>query len=87
MESPLDFDREGIYVKNRNRLRRQPVIAALVVVAALLVVVATLVDAVRHDSWQPVLSIGWLPAVLLACLSPTGTGGCRLRLRARARSR
>ena len=86
MESTLDFTREGIDVKNWNRCRGHPVIAALVVVVALVVAVATTVDAVRHDSWQPVLSIGWLPAVLVAGLYPTDTRGCWPRLRARTRS-
>jgi hypothetical protein len=73
-------------MKNWNCLRRRPVVAAVVVVVALVVAVAALVDAVRHDSWQPVLSIGWLPAVLVAGLYPTGKSGCWPRRRARARS-
>ena len=73
-------------MNNWNRLHRHPVIAALFVAAALFVVIATLVDAVRRDSWQPVLSIGWLPAVLVASLYATDTKRCRPRLRARARS-
>ena len=87
MESTLDFQPgKGFDLTNPNRLRRHPVITALFVLAASFVAVATLVDAVRHDSWQPVLSTGWLPAVLVAVLYPSDTSGCWPRRRARARS-
>lgn len=35
-------------------------------VAATLVAVGSVVAAVRQGSWEPVLSVGWLPAVIVA---------------------
>jgi hypothetical protein len=39
-----------------------------VLATAAFVAVASVVQAVRHDSWGPILSVGWLPAVLVASL-------------------
>ena len=52
--------------------------------AALLVAVSAIVQSVRQDSWSPLLSVGWLAAVIIAVISPRGTRRC-LPLRRRAR--
>jgi hypothetical protein len=52
--------------------------------AALLVAVSAVVQSVRQGSWSPVLSVGWLPAVIIAVTSPRATRRC-LPLRRRAR--
>jgi len=52
--------------------------------AALLVAVSAIVQSVRQGSWSPVLSAGWLAAVLIAVTSPRATRRC-LPLRRRAR--
>jgi hypothetical protein len=51
---------------------------------ALLVAVSAIVQSVRQGSWSPVLSVGWLPAVLIAVASPRAARRC-LPLRRRAR--
>jgi hypothetical protein len=48
------------------------VIAAL---AALFVAVSSVVQAVSEGSWAPVLSVGWMPAVIVAAW----LGACRGR--------
>jgi predicted membrane channel-forming protein YqfA (hemolysin III family) len=53
-------------------------------VAALLVAVSAIVQSVRQGSWSPVLSVGWLAAVLIAVTSPRATRRC-LPHRRRAR--
>jgi predicted membrane channel-forming protein YqfA (hemolysin III family) len=53
-------------------------------VAALLVAVSAIVQSVRQGSWSPVLSVGWLAAVLIAVASPRGGRRC-LPHRRRAR--
>jgi hypothetical protein len=55
----------------------------LVVAIAVFVVVATIVAAVRQDSWGPVWATGWLPAVLVASLARTDIRRCRQRLSGR----
>jgi hypothetical protein len=74
-------------MKDRRRfdLGAHPAVSVVVLVVAALVVAAAAVQAVRQDSWGPVLTIGWLPAVLVAsyyrparrCLPPSRsrTGG------------
>ena len=52
--------------------------------AALLVAVSAIVQSVRQGSWSPLLSVGWLAAVIIAVISPRGTRRC-LPLRRRAR--
>jgi hypothetical protein len=52
--------------------------------AALLVAASAIVQSVRQGSWSPVLSVGWLAAVLIAVTSPRATRRC-LPLRRRAR--
>jgi hypothetical protein len=53
-------------------------------VAALLVAVSAIVQSVRQGSWSPVLSVGWLAAVLIAVTSPRASRRC-LPHRRRAR--
>jgi hypothetical protein len=62
-------------------LNRDRAIAVLVLAVAAFVAVASVVDAIRHDSWAPLVQIGWLPAVLVAALAPAKD--CRGRFRAR----
>ena len=57
---------------------------AVAAIAALLVAVSAIVQSVRQDSWSPVLSVGWLAAVIIAVTSPRATRRC-LPLRRRAR--
>jgi ribose/xylose/arabinose/galactoside ABC-type transport system permease subunit len=52
--------------------------------SALLVAVSAIVQSVRQGSWSPLLSVGWLAAVIIAVISPRGTRRC-LPLRRRAR--
>ena len=57
------------------------VVAAL---AALLVAVSAIVQSVRQGSWSPLLSVGWLAAVIIAVTSPRTARRC-VPLRRRAR--
>jgi hypothetical protein len=50
----------------------------------MLVAVSAIVQSVRQGSWSPVLSVGWLAAVLIAVTSPRATRRC-LPYRRRAR--
>jgi hypothetical protein len=52
--------------------------------AALLIAVSAIVQSVRQGSWSPLLSVGWLAAVIIAVTSPRATRRC-LPLRRRAR--
>ena len=47
-----------------------PVVAGL---AVLFVAAAAIAQAIRQGSWAPILSVGWLPAVIVACWP----GSCR----------
>jgi len=38
--------------------------------AALIVGIGVVVQAVRQDSWGPISEVGWLPAVIVAAMSP-----------------
>jgi hypothetical protein len=49
--------------------------------AALFVAVAVAAQAIRENSWTPVVSAGWLPVVLVA--SGPGSGRCCLPRRRR----
>jgi hypothetical protein len=51
-------------------------------VAAVLIAVSAIAASVRQDSWSPILSVGWLAAVIVAVTSPRGTRRC-LRIRRR----
>ena len=59
----------------------------LVALVAIFVLVAAVVEAVSEDSWGPVWTIAWVPAVLLASLftGPTSRS-CRPLPRGRTRS-
>ena len=52
-----------------------------------LVVGAVMAQAIREHSWQPIWSVGWVPAVLVDMLSrPADTRESLRRLRRRPRS-
>ena len=51
-------------------------------VAAVLIAVSAIAASVRQDSWSPILSVGWLAAVIVAVTPPRGTRRC-LRIRRR----
>jgi hypothetical protein len=51
-------------------------------VAAVLIAVSAIAASVRQDSWSPILSVGWLAAVIIAVTTPRGTRRC-LRIRRR----
>jgi hypothetical protein len=38
----------------------------IAVLAVTFVAVSTIVQAVREGSWSPIISVGWLPAVVIA---------------------
>ena len=50
---------------------------------AVFVAVATIVQAVRQDSWGPVIATGWVPAVIVATW-PAVYRRCRVRRRGQA---
>jgi hypothetical protein len=50
--------------------------------AATLIAVSAIVQSVRQGSWSPILSVGWLAAVIVAVLAPRGTCRC-LQIRRR----
>ena len=50
---------------------------------ATFVAVSTIVQAARLGSWGPVVSVGWIPAVIVAALS-RGRGRCLPRRRSPA---
>jgi len=59
------------------RLKRLPPLAVVVFFAiAILIEVASIVQAIRQDSWGPVTTTGWLPAVVLASYRPSRTKAC-----------
>ncbi|HEX4398355.1 MAG TPA: hypothetical protein VH136_12015 [Trebonia sp.] len=49
---------------------------AAAAIAATLIAVSAIVQSVRQGSWSPVLSVGWLPAVIIAVISPRETRRC-----------
>jgi hypothetical protein len=63
--------------------KRPPTIVLIAVLTiAAFVAVATVVQAVRQESWAPIWSVGWLPAVLVASLwTPVSRKPCGPRLR------
>jgi hypothetical protein len=69
------------------RLGRLPLIVAIPVLAfATLILVASVVQAIRQDSWEPIWSIGWLTAVVVASLwTPAWDKRCRPLSRGPAR--
>ena len=50
--------------------------------AATLIAVSAIVQSVQQGSWSPILSVGWLAAVIVAVLAPRGTRRC-LQIRRR----
>jgi hypothetical protein len=50
---------------------------------AVFVTVATIVQAVRQDSWGLVIATGWVPAVIVATW-PAASHRCRVRRRGQA---
>jgi hypothetical protein len=70
--------------ETRTRHRRIYVAATLLGVGV--VAGAAVAQAIRELSWQPIWSVGWLPAVLVATLrQPASQRICLPRLRRRAR--
>ena len=55
---------------------------AAAAIAAMLIAVSAIVQSVRQGSWSPILSVGWLAAVIVAVLAPRGTRRC-LQIRRR----
>lgn len=66
--------------------RRLPAVVRIPFLAiAAFVAAATVAQAIRQDSWGPIWSIGWLPAVIVAATWTTaGTERCRPRPRRKA---
>jgi len=61
--------------------RQRPPVALLAFYAvAIFIGVASIVQAIRQDSWGPIYTTGWLPAVVVAVSSPAGARACRPRL-------
>jgi len=71
----------------QKRPRRLPAVVALTFLAiAALIACAGVVQAVRQESWEPIWSIGWLPAIVVAMLwTPRSGKSCWTRLRGVAR--
>jgi hypothetical protein len=68
------------------RLKRLPPLAVVVFFAiAAFIEVSSIAQAIRQESWGPMATTGWLPAVVLASYRPTRTTACR-RLRSRTGS-
>ena len=44
--------------------------------AAAIVVVSAAVQAIRQGSWEPIITVGWLPAVVVATWWPGSRGRC-----------
>jgi hypothetical protein len=55
---------------------------ATAAIAAMLIAVSAIVQSVRQGSWSPLLSAGWLAAVIIVVISPRGTRRC-LQIRRR----
>jgi hypothetical protein len=56
--------------------RGMQVVAAI---AVAVVAVSSIVQAVRQGSWAPIISVGWLPAVVVATWWPSTRRRCRPR--------
>jgi hypothetical protein len=48
----------------------------IAVLAALFVAVSAVVQAIREGSWGPIVSVGWLPAVIVAVWPRASRGRC-----------
>ena len=61
--------------------RRFGLYELVAIVAAAVVAGAAIAQAIRENSWEPILTVAWLPAVLVASLShPQSARGCWRRL-------
>jgi hypothetical protein len=71
----------------KKRFRRLPAIVVIPLLAtAAFVALAAVVQAIREDSWAPILAIGWFPAVLIASFPVPASGrSCRSRFRSLVR--
>ena len=58
------------------RMRLPPLAVVVFFAIAILIEVASIVQAIRQDSWGPVTTTGWLPAVVLASYRPSRTKAC-----------
>jgi hypothetical protein len=54
-------------------------IQMIAAIAVAVVAVSSIVQAVRQGSWAPIISVGWLPAVVVATWWPSTRGRCRPR--------
>ena len=71
--------------KHDPRLRELPPLALIAFYAILgFVEVASIVQAIRQQSWGPMYTTGWLPVVVLASYRASNTKGCRQLPRRRA---
>jgi hypothetical protein len=69
----------------RSRHSRIYVLATLLIVGV--VAGAAIAQAIRDRSWQPIWSVAWLPAVVIATFyTPANPRECLQRLRRRPRS-
>jgi hypothetical protein len=67
--------------------KRSRIYVAVTLLSVGVVAGAAIAQAIREHSWQPIWSVAWLPAVLVAALSrPADPRDCLRRLRHRARS-
>jgi hypothetical protein len=68
------------------RTRPSRIYLAVTLLGVGVVGAAAITAAIREHSWQPIWSVGWLPAVLIAMLRrPASLRACLPRLRRRAR--
>ena len=62
------------------RMRLPPlavvVFFAIAIAIAILIEVASIAQAIRQDSWRPMSTTGWLPAVVLASYRPSRAKAC-----------
>jgi hypothetical protein len=69
----------------RGVLRRLPPSAVILFLAvAVFIEIASVVQAIRQESWGPMYATGWLPAVVAASYTSTDVAGCWRRRRRRA---
>lgn len=54
--------------------------------AAAVVAGAAIAQAIREHSLEPIWTVGWIPAMLVATFAAHPTGRCSSRLRGRSRS-
>ena len=69
-----------------NSIEQERYTPSLPLAIAALIACAGVVQAVRQESWEPIWSIGWLPAIVVAMLwTPRSGKSCWTRLRGVAR--